>query len=106
MTDALFSDALFALASGAHEEAVARLRAVRSRAQQSGDALVASRAYLALIAAHRMTGVAGADGPDVRALERAALNLPGSPFEEALRLASSRRLATMDELDVVLAELG
>ena len=109
-TDALFSDALFALASGAHEEAVARLRAVRSKAQRTGDALSAARAYLALISAHRMVPDARAEGSDARALERAALNFPGSAFEHALLLATSRRLASMPELDAahyagVLAEV-
>jgi hypothetical protein len=105
-TDALFSEALFALASGAHDEAVARLRAVRSKAQESGDVLAAASAYVALISANRQRGDERAQGADLRALERAALNLPGSAFEEALRLVSSRRLASMDELDAALFELG
>jgi|GEM_PF-5102383 len=105
-TESLFSEALFALASGAYDEALARLRAVRSKAQESGDALAAARAYLALISANRQRVDPRAAGADLRALERAALNLPGSAFEDALRLASMRPLATMDELDQALAELG
>lgn len=105
-TDSLFSEALMALASGALDEAVARLRAVRSKAQESGDTLAAARAYLALISADRQRADQRAEGADVRALERAALNLPGSAFEDALRLASMRRLVSMDELDLALAELG